>query len=270
MSEISICTAFYDIGRGYWSPDKGHPHYLQRSVDTYMERFGHLAKLENDMTIFTSHDLVDRVWSYRKGKEDRTNVVGYDASHIHRQMLLEIQEIQKSPEFIAKLNPHQKKNPEYWSPEYVLVTSLKSYFAQRAATSYSKHEMIAWIDFGYCRSGMNIPENCKWEFDFDPKRIHLFNYKEYDGKPIEQIVMDNDVYILGAKVVASRQLWTGLEILMINAFYELISKNLVDDDQGQWLMAYLKKPELFELHRIPDHQLGYDPFVLFNQFNTAA
>ena len=58
---ISIVTAFFDIGRGDWTPDKGLPHYLHRTTDTYVERFGHLATLENEITIFTSEDLIPRV-----------------------------------------------------------------------------------------------------------------------------------------------------------------------------------------------------------------
>ena len=51
---------------------------------------------------------------------------------------------------------------------------------------------------------------------------------------------------------------------------ELICKGLVDDDQTLWLMAMLKKPELFQLNIIPDHQQGHDSFVLFNNFNDLA
>jgi hypothetical protein len=32
MNEITIVTAFFDIGRGNWTPDKGLPHYLQRTT----------------------------------------------------------------------------------------------------------------------------------------------------------------------------------------------------------------------------------------------
>ena len=59
MSEISIVTAFFDIGRGNWTPDKGLPHYLQRSNDTYLERFSHLSKLENEIVIFTTNENIN-------------------------------------------------------------------------------------------------------------------------------------------------------------------------------------------------------------------
>ena len=55
MGNITIVTAFFDIGRGSWTPDKGLPHYLQRSNETYLERFGHMATLDNEMEIGRAH-----------------------------------------------------------------------------------------------------------------------------------------------------------------------------------------------------------------------
>ena len=130
--------------------------------------------------------------------------------------------------------------------------------------------MVAWIDFGYCRSEENIPPSKKWSYDFDPEKIHLFSYKDFDRKtPVSQAILSNDVYILGAKVVAHKDNWPILEGLMRESFNQLLENNLVDDDQGLWLVSYLLHPHIFELHKIPDHQLGHDPFVLFNAFNET-
>ena len=130
--------------------------------------------------------------------------------------------------------------------------------------------MVAWIDFGYCRSEKNIPPSKKWSYDFDPKKIHLFSYKDFDRRtPVSQAILSNDVYILGAKVVAHKDNWPILEGLMRESFNQLLENNLVDDDQGLWLVSYLLHPYIFELHKIPDHQLGHDPFVLFNAFNET-
>ena len=51
MNEISIVTAFFDIGRGDWTPDKGLPHYLQRTTDTYFDRFANMANLDNTLVV---------------------------------------------------------------------------------------------------------------------------------------------------------------------------------------------------------------------------
>jgi protein YibB len=186
-----------------------------------------------------------------------------------RQKIKQIQELE---EFQNLIYSSQKKNPEYWNQDYVLVTNLKAYFVQKAIEdNLVSNNMVAWIDFGYCRSSDKIPASKTWEYDFDESKIHMFSYHDYDyDRPISDVVASNDVHILGAKVVAHKSLWPTLEGLMRESFNQLLENNLVDDDQGLWLVSYLLHPHIFELHKIPDHQLGHDPFVLFNAFNETV
>jgi protein YibB len=272
MKNISIVTSFFDIGRGEWTPDKGLPHYLERKTETYLERFGYLAQLENEIIIFTSEELAPKIAKYRAGKEDKTKIVVMNLQETFAHVREIIVKIQQDPEFKNRIHPSQIKNPEYWNADYVLVTDLKAFFVDYAIKqNLVSNDMVSWIDFGYCRSMKNIPESKLWTYDFDPNKIHLFSYKEYKNeKSIEEIVLSNDVYILGAKVVAHKNLWPKMSALMDESFRRFESANIVDDDQGLWLLSYIMQPNLFELHPIPDHQLGHDPFVLFNQFNKAV
>ena len=68
MNEITIVTAFFDIGRSDWTPDRGLPHYLHRTTDTYFERFEYLAQLENPMVIFTSAEFVNTIKGIQIGR----------------------------------------------------------------------------------------------------------------------------------------------------------------------------------------------------------
>ena len=271
MNKISIVTAFFDIGRGDWTPDKGLPHFLERSNDVYIERFKTLTRLENDITVFTSPDLVRTL---QKEIEDRKNVtiVPYDLLHNNKDDLIKVSKIQKSESFRSRVNPQQILMPEYWSPHYVVVTNLKAFFVQLAIEkNLPKNEMVSWIDFGYCRRPTQIPDSCKWEYNFDPNFIHLFNYKTLTPpKTINDAVLDNDVYILGAKAVAHKNKWKKMAELMQKSKEELEKNEMVDDDQGLWLLSTILSPEDFKFHRIPDHQLGYNPFVLFNNYNKCA
>lgn len=270
MSNISIVTAFYDIGRGNWSPQHGHPQYLHRTVDTYIERFGYMTRLANDITVFTSEDLVEKIVAACDPKSN-VNVVVFDALKHFNATREVIKNTQQSAIFKSKIHPSQIINPEYWNPDYVLVTNLKPYFVNKAIELKKvKNDLVSWVDFGYCRNIDKIPKSRMWEFNFDDKKIHLFSYKDYDNTPIEQIVCTNNVYILGAKAVAHKTLWPAMLNLMQSSFNSLLEKQLVDDDQGLWLYSYIKNPSLFMLHNIPDHQLGHDPFVLFNNFNTSC
>jgi protein YibB len=269
MSNISIVTAFFDIGRGNWTPDRGLPHYLHRSTDVYIERFSYLLELDTDIVVYTSSDLVDRLTQLAIDKPAKLTVISVDLTDFEniRQAICAVQ---FSDYFLDRIDPAQKLNPEYWNADYVLVTNLKAYFVDQAIQQdLPERDMVAWIDFGYCRDSSKIPSSASWNFTFDPTKIHLFSYKSYDDKNVLDIIANNDVYILGAKVVAHKSLWSPLSKMMKSSQDLLFANGFVDDDQGLWLISSLMQPELFELHTIPDHQLGHDPFVLFNKFNDT-
>ena len=271
-NEISIVTFFFDTGRSEWTPDKGFPHYLHRTVDTYFERFSHMAQLENEMIIYTHPDFVDRVAALRKGKENKTKIIPYDYLANFKDAREKIHKIQMNPEFQAKINPSQRINPEYWNPIYVHLMYMKSFFVKMALEgNLITNDYVALIDFGYCRSADKIPPSKKWSYNFGEDKFQLFGYRPYHvGQTIENVIFNNIVYILGAKQVAHRNLWPEVNRLIIESMEELQSKNLVDDDQTLWLMSSLKKPELFNMNIIPDHQLGHDSFVLFNNYNDTV
>jgi protein YibB len=264
MNDITIVTAFFDIGRGDWSPDKGLPGYLQRTTDTYMERFGHLAKLDNQIIIYTTEDQVDRIAELRKGKEDKTKIISIPFKDMFPVYREKIERIQKDEDYLKQINPNQIRNPEYWSVDYVLVNLLKSHFVNDAIDNgYVDNDMVSWIDFGYCRTIETLNGSTSWSYPFNPEKIHFFDYRDYQGQPIQYIIANNIVHMLGAKIVASKSKWETLQELIFGAFNNLTMANLVDDDQTLMLLAYLYNPEIFELHRIDES----DPFVMFRRFN---
>lgn len=266
MNEISIVTAFFDIGRGEWTPDKGLPHYLHRTTDTYLERFSHMAKLENDMVIFTSEDLADKI---HKLREDRpTEIVVVDFKNVLPHVRDKISEIQNSSEYKNKIQPSQAKNPEYWNADYVLVNALKSSFVRQSIQhnlfKNNSDHMVAWLDFGYCRDASTLNGVKQWCYPFDKEKIHFFTIKDFDkNKSISDIIFSNDVHITGPCIVASKPMWAQLEMLVNHSLNELLKNNLIDDDQTLLLMSYLSAPNLFNLHKVsPD-----DWFVAFKDYN---
>jgi protein YibB len=267
MGNISIVTAFYDIGRGDWTPDKGLPHYLQRSTDTYIERFTHLTKLNNELIVVTTPEIGKRL----KEISEKVKIIEYDPFEEYATQLNEISNIQSSVSFKQMIHPIQVKNPEYWSQKYVLVNLLKSHFVNMAIKArIVSNRTIAWLDFGYCRSENTLPKSLEWSFDFDPTKIHLFAYKDLDKRnTLQNIIATNDVHILGAKIVADEKMWPIMESKMFQALDLLLTNKMIDDDQTLMLICATENPEIFEQHRIPDHQLGLDPFVIFKNFNTT-
>ena len=198
---ITIVTAFFDIGRGEWTPDKGLPHYLERKTETYIERFGNLATLENPMVIFTSKDLMPRIQQLRGNK--RTTIIPFEFNDNCQELRQKITDIQNSEGFKSKINPSQKSNPEYWSADYVLVNALKSTFIRHALPDVNT-ELAAWVDFGYCHSMDTLNGISKWEYDFDPTKIHLFSIKDYlPGTYISDIILS--FVVLNNNVLSSKE-----------------------------------------------------------------
>lgn len=263
MNDISIVTAFFDIGRGDWTPDKGLPHYLHRTNDTYLERFAHLAKLDNEIIVFTSEELAPLVHTLRYGKETTINVIDFKNSFTDLRNA--ITKTQENPDFQKHINPSQVKNPEYWNADYVLVNLMKASFVRRAIEmNQINNEMVAWLDFGYCRDETTLNGVKQWQYPFDQDKIHFFNIKDYkEGTYISDIIFNNDVHITGPCIVASNEKWGILEQLVQNNTKELLKNNLIDDDQTLLLMSYLTAPELFELHPVSPS----DWFVAFKEFN---
>lgn len=257
MSKITLVTAFYDIGRADWSTNVQKnggplPHYLQRSVDKYLEHFSRMCEIDTEIVVYTSPDLSEKISSI----SPRVKVVEYDYFNLKKDLREKIEAIQTSENFVRRINPYQVRNPEYWSKDYVGITSLKAFYVNDA---YEKgiitNEWASWIDFGYCRDDKHIPASKKWEFDFTEGKMHFFNYRDPDrSRAAEQIqlaVLNNIVYIIGGIFVGQREQWSMLEEHMKKSLDILMENDLVDDDQGLLLMSYFRNPEKYELHKMP-------------------
>jgi hypothetical protein len=270
QNDITVVTAFFDIGRGNL-PNEKHgrvlPHYQHRSVDTYFQFFNNLAKLENDMVIYTTPNFVETVYNIRKshGLEDKTNVVSID-SYLpggFEPVKSKIQEIMDDPNYYGKVvNPQLI---EYWHADYVLVNIFKSLYVEHAIESgFVKNYLTAWIDFGYVRDSTTIPPCNRWTYPFDKTKIHLFNQYPIDQKrPIDSIIYTGDVYVQGCHIVAGTEKWKLFKDLILSNLNVLLNHKLIDDDQTLLLMSYLSNPEEFELHEADPN----DWFRIFRKYN---
>jgi protein YibB len=273
MSKISIVTAFYDIGRGDWSTSTEKnggplPHYLQRSVDKYIDHFTRMCEIDTEIIVYTSPDIAPRLAAI----SSNVKVVEYDYFNIHKELRDKIEAIQTSPEFVKKINPYQVRNPEYWSKDYVGVTSLKAFYVSDAfERGLITNEFAAWVDFGYCRDDEHIPTNKTWEYDFTPGLMHYFNYRDPESRQakqqVSQAVQNNVVFIIGGVFVAQKEQWQVLSVDMKEALDYLMSIGLVDDDQGLLLMAYFKNPDMYELHKMPLDAPIEDVRSILRKFN---
>ncbi|AWL28095.1 hypothetical protein DJ533_05605 [Acinetobacter defluvii] len=263
---ITIITAFFDIGRGGWSVENGHPCYLQRSNDKYFKYFSNLAQLENDMVVFTSRDYVDQIKEIRGNKP--TTIIDICLDDNFFNIKQQISKIQNSEAFRENIGTEQLQNPEYWSPEYVLVTNLKSYFVNQAIQKGLIHgDLAAWVDFGYCRNLKTLSKIKKWNFTFSKHKVHFFSIKktfELTAENVQHAIFNNQAFIIGGVIVAAPEKWIDFFKLVYTCQKQMLAQNVVDDDQGVYLQALLEQPDLFEIHYLGEDQ-WFDVFKRYDE-----
>lgn len=267
-SSITIVTAFFDIGRGEWCKEKGHPSYLQRSSDKYFEYFSNLATLDNKIIIFTEKKYVAKVREIRGCKP--TIIIDINIDEKFKKCKLEIEEIQNSNEFKSKVDPKQLKNPEYWSADYVLVTNLKAYFVKKAIElGHVDTTLTAWIDFGYCRDLDTLSEIREWQYPFNPKKMHLFtinNNFRIDKNTVLSAILKNQVFIIGGAIVGSNEMWLKFSSLVYDCQKKLLLSRIVDDDQGIFMMTLLEDSKNIQLNYLGKNKW----FNLFKSFDQTS
>jgi protein YibB len=267
---ITIVTAFFDIGRGELPAEyRGRllPHHQHRSVETYFDFFKNLAKLKNDMVIYTTKEHADRIRNIRiaEGLGDKTYVMVMPSylPEGFKEYKDKVQEVMDDENYWRKV--HNPQLIEYWHSDYVLINIFKALYVTHAINSgLVKNDLAAWIDFGYCRNPNTIPESKIWSYPFATDKIHMFNMRDIEPeRPIDDIIYTGDVYTQGCHIVAGVNMWPTFMQLMLSSLNTLLEHGLIDDDQTLMLMSYLSKPELFQLR--PNSPSDW--FRIFKDYN---
>ena len=259
---VTIVTAFMDIGRSEWEGVKNNqliPGYIKRDTDTYFERFERLAKLKNPIVVFAHSKDFERLQAIR---EDLHLIAIDTVFEDHKHLIDKIDAVQNDPTFIKFVdNPSA---PEYWSPEYVAINLMKSFFVTYAVEQkLAESETYAWIDFGYVREDTFCPPGLEWKYDTEGK-INLFAIDPHThSMPIFDIVRTGKVFIQGCHVVAPKNDWIILKDLVAANLTKLFDVGLIDDDQTLLLMAYRSMPSKFKI-------VNVDPSDWFVIFKTGT
>lgn len=259
--EISIVTAFFDIGRNFWTKHV-------RTTDKYLAYFANLAKLDNEMIIFTTIEYQETILSLRENRP--TKIIIFDFANNFIDYRNSVAIIQSSESFKNKINPLMSNNPEYTSADYVVLNNVKSFFVLKAIQEeYISNDMVAWIDFGCCRDNKTLQGIQKWEYTFDKDKMNLFsvNY-DYHNLMTEDDVLNciynNWVTLIGTYSVATKNIWGKYNQLMTQTQHQLLDNNIIDDDQGVMLMCWFKNKDFFKIN-----YLGYNQwFSMFQKFSN--
>jgi protein YibB len=260
MKNITIVTAFYDIGRDLWNN-------YGRKTSTYFECFKLLCQLKNKIIVFSEEKFRPYFDEIIENYKSDLIVFYQDIIKTNTELISNIKKSQLNLQRIGGLDDNGNP-PEYWSPEYVLVNFLKSQFCISAIEKVTDiDEIVAWIDFGYLKKQEQIPESKLWNYQFSDK-IHLWSIKNIP-KQIDLLytIRSNTVYIQGCHIVATKNKWYKLNELINKQLSTLLSNNLVDDDQTLLLMSYASEPENFKIYNetINYQDLGW--FFILQYYN---
>lgn len=222
------------------------------------------------MVIFTSPDLKERIESIRKGKS--TKIITFDLNKKFKHILKKIKTVQELDEFKSKVSPKQIKNIEYWSNHYVLVNNLKTFFVNLAIKEFfgsiRAKQQFAWLDFGYVRNRKILNTLSEWNYPFEKGKIHLFSINDISKltseSDIYHAIFNNEPYIIGGSIVGDKLAWARFNQVIFNTQKNFIKNNIIDDDQGVYLISYFKNRDLIQVN-----YLGKDNwFGLFKKFSN--
>ena len=271
-TDFTVVTGYFDIGRESWRGSvKGHaiPDWIVRTNDDYLGNFRLLARLKNELIVFTEPRFAAAVVAARRatGLEDATVVMTLDRP-FERDPTLAATRARIAAAMRDRLLDFVEapQKPEAFSPEYVLVTALKPAFTVAALDlGLVTRPQLAWLDFSYCRDPQSFNPDYPWRFACGDK-LHVFTIETPDGRSPAEMVRTAYCPFHGAQIFGPPQLWPRYRDLVERALAELLEQSLADDDQGLMLMAWRAAPELFAVHAVPRR----DRFCALRLFNSAV
>ncbi len=263
LNEITLVTAFFDIGRNDWSKYK-------RSSEYYINSFFHYFNYDYKMIIFIDDKYIDAVKEKISNlNTDNANVTNKILIPINSKWLDENIYSWKQTESVKRvMNSEYYKSlcnkrinsgyPENLYAEYNLINISKIDFICYAINNSlikNDSEFICWTDFGYFSS---ILKNNIEYFPLTSLDIKYFNVNKINFCLRNKINENDNDYIytlLNAPENFTGTFWGAniknmkiFQTLIHNEINEMIKNNIFDDDQHIYLRCCLKSPSLFELY----------------------
>lgn len=234
MSEITIVTAFFDIGRKDFE-------IIARDNRKYIEDFSVWARIRNKLVVYTEERFREEILNIRKrfGREKDTIIITIeDIEQIEPDILRQYQKIAQSRElenFKVLRGTISANKPIY---DYLML--LKYWFLMDAERRGEIERYGVWLDFGYGHGDFfaNSDEfDFEWKYDFG-ERITLFTCHDLDEVPIYEVVRCSLNYIMGFMVIAPEGLCAKLWKYVREAADMMTRVGFIDDDQTVLLLAY--------------------------------
>jgi hypothetical protein len=270
-SDITLVTAFYDIGRENWEEN------FKRDVSFYIDSFFKYLDYDYKMICYIDDRHINKILE----KYSQSNFKNKLFIPINRKWLdenihawknverdraimenKEYQDLLKShrlpkmyPYGIPESNLRNHLCPENVFPEYNVVNHSKIDFIVHAIKNgYITTKFTGWTDFGYFKT-YHSDDSPLPSGTIDVNKLHpdklIFNLRR---QILEQ---DKDVYFtmiyayelfIGAFYAGPTELMIPFQKLYHECVSEMLNKSVTDDDQHVYIQCYIKRPELMHLN----------------------
>lgn len=252
-NELTIVTAFYDIGRGEILG-------AQRDCEKYFEYFSFWAGLQNELVVFTSSEFADKIRSIRAnlGLEGKTKVVVKELESFDEEALGKMREVLAN--FDQSKGRKHPQNIECVSAEYDYVMYCKPFFVCEAINLGLTSDKVLWLDFGFNHGGSFFTNKNEFNFTLTPlesagldeSKINFFALKECENAHLAEIYYTMEPFLIGGLIYGGREAWAEFCLNLSKAVRAFLSLQIIDDDQILLLWCLRNYPQACNAVKTPD------------------
>ncbi|EAJ5696565.1 protein YibB, partial [Campylobacter lari] len=243
QNEITIVTAFYNIGR------------TTRSNDQYLSYFDFWSGLNNHVIIYTTEDMKELILEKRKQHylEGKTTIIVKELNEFDLQTLNKIKETFKI--YDQTLHRKNPSNIECASPLYCYLMYLKPFFVCDAIERNLTSENIIWLDFGFNHGDSFFINKNQFDFLLEKQeniindKINFFSIKDQETNTIPEIYYNMEPFLIGGLIYGSNRAWSSFKKNLYECMQCFLSFNIVDDDQIMFLWCTRNYPQNYNIVR---------------------
>jgi hypothetical protein len=252
MSNVTLVSMFYDIGREEWG-------LYPRKVQEYLTAFETFLQYDYKMIIFVDDRYIDSLYDKCVGSKISLIPINnkWLSDNLWAWSRLDKEKQIMDDTLYQSMVSHRiaRSYPENVNPYYTILTHSKidviNYVIDKQLTN---DDILAWVDFGYFYNKTTeefLPTGLLDLSKVDTDRVNICLINPID---------EQDKTILYTLQVAPEKI--GAYFFLANKqnfkiFQELCHKwlikfqeefNIADDEQAIWLQCYFENPDLFKLH----------------------
>lgn len=269
MSEITLVTAFYDIGRSDWKSA-----WFNRKSEEYLKSFETFLNYDYQMIIFVDDKHYDALTKmiaaseYASSKKlIRINETWMQENIWAWSRLDRETEIMNSVEYKSLIpNRIAMGYPENVNPKYTIITHSKIDFVGYAIDNeLCSTDLVMWIDFGYFHNKLepkHIPHKkiATEKFNWDTINLCGMNPIDESDRDVIATLKTAHVKICAYLFAATKVNMKKFQTMCHDALLFYQENGIADDEQAVWLHCYFTEKSFFSIHLFSEWHLGLKYF----------